>query len=118
MYRGVLVNANGFDYVGLQVLIRALRSVTRLMDDRVIVAIGEEACAHGVGSVTGSEGADLNVDELVWSDSGGGGVAFAAESSHEKGCVFDMRDGGNLDHVGTSVYRHGFTGWCSLIGYG
>jgi len=52
-----------------------------LLDDGV-VAVGEQALAHGVGVFVVVEGADLDVDQLVRLGVRGDGVAFAAECAY------------------------------------
>jgi hypothetical protein len=77
------------------------RSAAALFDDRV-VAVGEEALAHGFGVLFRGEGTDLDVEELVlWLVADGYGVASFFEGGEEGVGVFLMGDGGYLDQDGS-----------------
>jgi hypothetical protein len=72
--------------------------VVKWLFDYGVVAVGEEALAHGFGFFFGGEGAYLDVEELVlWLVVNGYAVASALKGGDEGVGVFLMGDGGYLD---------------------
>ncbi len=76
----------------------------RLLLDDGVVAIGQQALAHGVGVFAVAEGADLDVVVAVAGrGAGGDAVAPGAECANEHLGVFLVGDGGDLDEKGAGL---------------
>ena len=74
-----------------------------LLFDDGVVAVGEEALAHGVCVLFLMEGAYLDMDEIVGSGgSGADRVAAGAKGPDEEICVLLVRHSGDLDHEGAT----------------
>ena len=97
-------NRRSFDYGGKSAAFAQddnSEILIKLFDDGV-VAVGEEALAHGLGLFFVSERTDLDVEELVLRLVADGHVVASPLEGVEEGVgVFLMRDGGDLDHKGS-----------------